>query len=136
MSGASPASQPVVALHPTPSWPFWRRSLLNFGTVYFALYFLFLGQALLPLPASVKFWLADTLSRGLFRKSIPNTGITGSGDTAKDWALALLGLLLSLLLGALWTVLRRREPSQRQLSALSVGLRAILIFWLYTLQTA
>ncbi|WP_310583821.1 hypothetical protein [Deinococcus sp.] len=113
-----------------PSWPRWRRFVLNFGTVYFALYFL--GQALLPLPASVTFWLADTLSRGLFHQSIPNTGVTGSGDTAKDWTLALLGLLSSLILGVIWTVIQRRGPSVRQLSALSVGLRAALICWLYS----
>lgn len=86
---------------------------------------------MLPLPASVTFWLADTLSRGLFHQSIPNTGVTGSGDTAKDWTLALLGLLSSLILGVIWTVIQRRGPSVRQLSALSVGLRAALICWLY-----
>ena len=128
MSGASPANQPVTAVRVSPSWPRWRRLLLNFGTVYFVLYFL--GQALLPLPASVTFWLADTLSRGLFHQSIPNTGVTGSGDTAKDWTLALLGLLSSLILGVIWTVIQRRGPSVRQLSALSVGLRAALICWL------
>ena len=132
MSGASPANQPVTAVYVSPSWPRWRRLLLNFGTVYFVLYFLFLGQALLPLPASVTFWLADTLSRGLFHQSIPNTGVTGSGDTAKDWTLALLGLLSSLILGVIWTVIQRRGPSVRQLSALSVGLRAALICWLYS----
>ena len=131
MSGASPANQPVTAVYVSPSWPRWRLLLLNFGTVYFVLYFLFLGQALLPLPASVTFWLADTLSRGLFHQSIPNTGVTGSGDTAKDWTLALLGLLSSLILGVIWTVIQRRGPSVRQLSALSVGLRAALICWLY-----
>ena len=132
MSGASPANQPVTAVYVSPSWPRWRLLLLNFGTVYFVLYFLFLGQALLPLPASVTFWLADTLSRGLFHQSIPNTGVTGSGDTAKDWTLALLGLLSSLILGVIWTVIQRRGPSVRQLSALSVGLRAALICWLYS----
>jgi len=132
MSGASPANQPVTAVYVSPSWPRWRLLLLNFGTVCFVLYFLFLGQALLPLPASVTFWLADTLSRGLFHQSIPNTGVTGSGDTAKDWTLALLGLLSSLILGVIWTVIQRRGPSVRQLSALSVGLRAALICWLYS----
>ena len=116
-----------------PSWPRWRRFVLNFGTVYFALYFLVVGQPLVPvLPESVRFALADTFSRTLFRTSLSDPQLTGSSDTAKDWALALLGLLWSLILSVIWTVLRRSEPSQRHLSALSVGLRAVLIFWMCT----
>ena len=133
MSDASPTHQPVTALNASSSWPLWRRLLLNFGTIYFALYFLLVGQPLLPLiPSHTRFALADGVDRLLFHRPLPTPLSAGSGDTSQDWALALLGLLLSLLLGALWTVLRRREPSQRQLSALSVGLRAALIFWLYS----
>jgi hypothetical protein len=112
----------------SPAWTLWRRFLFNFGTVYFVLYFLLLGQALLP--ASFKFWLADIFSRALLHTSIQPAGPTGAGDTAQDWTLVLLGLLASLLLGSFWTASLRRGPSVRHLSALSVGLRAALIVWL------
>lgn len=70
------------------------------------------------------------MSRSLLRTTLQPAGPTGSGDTAQDWVLALLALLASLVLGQVWTAFQRRRPSVRQLSALSVGLRAALIVWL------
>ena len=133
MSGASPANQPVSAVRVAPSWPRWRRFVLNFGTVYFALYFLLIGQPPLPLLSSqVRFALADGLNQLLFHKPLPTPLSAGSGDSSQDWALTLLGVLLSLLLAGLWTALWRCGPARRHPTLLSVGLRAALIFWLYS----
>lgn len=55
---------------------------------------------------------------------------TGSGDTALDWTSVLLVLLVSVLGGLLWTILRRGGPSAAHLSWLETGLRAALILWL------
>lgn len=133
MSGASPANQPVSAVYVSPSWPRWQRFVLNFGTVYFALYFLLIGQPPLPLLSSqVRFALADGSNRLLFHKSLPTPLSAGSGDTSQDWALTLLGVLLSLLLAGLWTVVWRRDPARQHHTLLSVGLRATLMFWLYS----
>jgi hypothetical protein len=112
-------------------WPLWRRFLLNFGTLYFGLYFLLIGQPLIQLlPSQTRYALAAWLDRLLFHHALPTPISVGSGDTSQDWALTLLGLLLSLFSGALWTALKRQGPSPRHLSALSVGLRAALIVWL------
>jgi hypothetical protein len=114
------------------TWPIWRRWLLNFGTVYLALYFLLIGQGLLPVPPQWRFEVADRFSRVWSSAPLLPTGPTGSGDTPQDWLVLLLGLLLSLVLATLLTSLQRQRPgpSPRTLSELSVGLRAALIIWL------
>ena len=114
-----------------PSWPLWRRFLLNFGTLYFGLYFLVIGQPLVPLlPSQTRYDLAAWVDRLLFGQALPTPFSAGSGDTSQDWALALLGLLLSLLLAILCTVGYRRDPARLHLTWLSVGLRAALSVWL------
>lgn len=116
---------------PARSWPLWQRFLLNFGTVYFGLYFLLIGQPLVKIiPDGGRYALAAWLDRLLFGHTLPTPISAGSGDTSQDWALTLFGLLLSLLLGALWTALQRQGPSPRHLTWLSVGLRIALVVWL------
>ena len=128
-SDLPPRAAPVVPR----AWPLWRRFLLNFGTLYFGLYFLLIGQPPVPLiPAAGRYALAAWLDRLLFGLALPTPISAGSGDTSQDWALTLFGLLLSLLLAGIWTVWYRRDPARLHLTWLSVGLRAALIFWLYS----
>ncbi|WP_293909521.1 hypothetical protein, partial [Deinococcus sp.] len=126
-----PESEAAPPLAPL-AWPLWRRWLLNFGTVYLGLYFLLIGQTLLPVPSDWRFAVAHWFSRVWSGAALLPTGLSGSGDTAQDWLLLLLGTLLSLLLATLWTVSQRWKPgpSPRALSALSIGLRAALVIWL------
>ncbi|PTA69839.1 hypothetical protein [Deinococcus arcticus] len=125
-----PAAHPEVPVHDQP-WPWWRRFTLQFGSLYLALYFLVGVQGFAPLPDPLRFALADALSRALFQAPLPPpAGPTGSGDTALDWAWTLALLLVSLLGGAVWTVLDRRPPRPRLTLTLSQVLRVALIWWL------
>lgn len=119
-----------VQTHPPRPWPVWRRLLLNFGCVYLGLYFLVFGQLPILWLDPARAGLANFAAR-LLGQTLPPPVLTGSGDTAADWTLTLLNLLLSLVLGVAWTALQRRGPSARQLSGLSLGLRVALVIWLY-----
>lgn len=126
------------AVPPPLHWPLWRRWTLNFGMVYLGLYFLLVGQSLLPVPPQWRFDVADRFSRVWSGAPLLPTGPTTSGDTSEDWLLLLLGLLLSLVLATLATIIQKRKPgpSSRALSALSVGLRTALMILLLSYGSA
>ena len=108
-------AQPPSALPVAPTWPLWRRWLLNFGTVYLVSYFLMAGQGLLTMVPDVLTSLHSVVGvfyERLLHKSWPPLLPTGSGDTLFDWTLATLLLVIALVAGTAWTAFQRKVSSQ------------------------